>query len=300
MKKRSIFLVFLLSVLLFSFSKKRKLTVDDMGLPPGSIRLSSNFYIDKNEVRNLDYLEFMHWVKKVFGEASPEYKSILPDTSSWKKLGPYYNIFSSVYLVHPAFRHAPVVGVSYAQAKEFCKWRSDRVMEFLLIRERVVKHDPFPTKENYFTIEKYFSGHYKNISPNPARPYYPVFELPDSAAYMRALSFSDSLYKTIKNENRKALLEPRYFDNTEGRSDSIKYGTEPVKYISGLIFKKNLLADLRGNVRELTSDSTLTFGGSYIDSGTTVQTKLFYPHSGSNCYTGFRNVCHYKKWTTFK
>jgi len=300
MKQYSIFLVLLLSVMLFSFSKKRDLTLNDLDVPPGSIKLGNNFYIDKNEVRNLDYLEFMHWVKKVFGETSPEYKHILPDTSSWKKLGAYYTIFSSVYMEHPAFRHSPIVGVSYAQAKEFCKWRSDRVMEFLLIRDRVIKHDPLPTKENYFTIEKYFSGSYKNIHPNPAKPYYPVFELPDSAACLRALSFSDSLYKTVKNENIKALLEPRYFDNIEGRSDSIRYGTEPFKYISGLIFKKKLIADLRGNVRELTTDSTRAFGGSYIDSSATVQTKLFYPNSGSNCYTGFRNVCHYKKWTAFK
>ncbi|MCW3102708.1 MAG: gliding motility-associated lipoprotein GldJ [Bacteroidetes bacterium] len=296
MKQHSIFIVLFLSVLLFSFSKKRELSPDDLEDPPGCIKLGSNRYIDKNEVRNLDYLEFLHWVKKVFGEQSSEYKSIVPDTSCWKELGPYYNPFSSYYLAHAAYRNAPVVGISYSQAKQFCKWRSDRVMEFILIREKIIEHDPSPNPENYFTIEKYFRGQYKNIIPAHSFPFYPEYELPDSAGYMQALNFSDSLYKTVKSKSTRQLLEPRYFDNIEGRSDSARYGPDPLKHASNHLFKKNLVADLRGNVRELTTDSARTFGGSYIDSSATVQTKLFYSHSGSNCYTGFRNVCRYKKW----
>src|SRR5690606_25586361 len=43
------------------------------------------------------------------------------------------------YLRHPAFSDYPVVGVSWIQAVEFSKWRTDRVNEYQLEKEGYTK-----------------------------------------------------------------------------------------------------------------------------------------------------------------
>src|ERR1051325_7031449 len=47
----------------------------------------SSFYIDETEIRNLDYLEYLHWLNRIY--ASDEtfyeiYKRALPDTLCWR------------------------------------------------------------------------------------------------------------------------------------------------------------------------------------------------------------------------
>jgi formylglycine-generating enzyme required for sulfatase activity len=43
------------------------------------------------------------------------------------------------YLRHPAYANYPVVGVSWIQAVEFSKWRTNRVNELMLEKEGVTK-----------------------------------------------------------------------------------------------------------------------------------------------------------------
>ena len=46
----------------------------------------SSFYLDETEVRNIDYLEYVFWLKRVY-ETWPEvYKKALPDTLVWRAL----------------------------------------------------------------------------------------------------------------------------------------------------------------------------------------------------------------------
>ena len=67
------------------------------------------------------------------------YKSALPDTLVWRsKLGDNKK-YVDYYLRHPAYRNYPVVGVYWLQANDFCKWRTDRVNEYILIREGIFK-----------------------------------------------------------------------------------------------------------------------------------------------------------------
>ena len=41
----------------------------------------SSFYLDETEVSNTDYLEYLYWLKRVYGQSYPEvYTKALPDT----------------------------------------------------------------------------------------------------------------------------------------------------------------------------------------------------------------------------
>ena len=119
----------------------------------------SSFYMDETEVSNLSFIEYLYWTSKVFGPTFPDifYKA-LPDTLVWREKLAYNEPFVENYLRHPAYRDYPVVGVNWLQANDFCAWRTDRVNEFILIREGLLEHSQSPTDQDYFSTEAYLSG----------------------------------------------------------------------------------------------------------------------------------------------
>ncbi len=122
----------------------------------------ASFYIDETEVTNLDYLEYLFWLKRVYGESYPEvYKNALPDTLVWRdKLG-YNEPYVKNYLRHPAYKNYPVVGVSWQQATDYCAWRTDRVNERILIEACIIKEDMDQFDDGVFTTEAYLRGYYE-------------------------------------------------------------------------------------------------------------------------------------------
>ena len=89
-----------------------------------------SFYMDRTEITNLMYLEYLDWLKR--NEDYDVYVGALPDTLVWRnKLG-YAEEMVNSYLRHPAFSDYPVVGVSWIQASEFAEWRTDRYQEIIL------------------------------------------------------------------------------------------------------------------------------------------------------------------------
>ena len=56
-----------------------------------------------------------------------------PDTLVWRDKLRYNEPYVNNYLRHPAYKNYPVVGVSWLQATDYCKWRTDRVNEQILI-----------------------------------------------------------------------------------------------------------------------------------------------------------------------
>ena len=124
----------------------------------------SSFYLDETEVSNLDYLEYLFWIRRVYGMSYPEvYKKCLPDTLVWRdKLG-YNEPFVDGYLRHPAYKNYPVVGVSWQQATDYCAWRSDRVNERILIDAGFLKEDMEQVDENVFTTKAYMNGQYEGV-----------------------------------------------------------------------------------------------------------------------------------------
>lgn len=297
--------------------------------PSGTVKISDNCYLDQTEISNFSYLEFMWWTYWSYGKT--EVEAILPDTLCWIRLPDVKCPTCKVeyYLRHPAYWHYPVVGVSYQQALKFCKWRSDRVMEYILIKYGIIPHIPNPKNDSIFSIENYFTGKYF-IKPSSYIRYYPEYSLPDSITYMKSLKFADSLnnknikhcvnrsynYRTQK-QKIKEILEIRCLETIPERSDTLPFGIEPTKNIFYKNCKRSLMIDLLGNVREMTNIKGITFGGSYYDSCKVVNTKYFYhidkkPRSytnsmntmifsndenkEANAYTGFRNVCTWKRW----
>nr|WP_079736490.1 gliding motility lipoprotein GldJ [Salegentibacter salegens] len=95
-----------------------------------------SFYMDETEVTNMMYMEYLDWLKNVFPPTQENFRNIyngaVPDTLVWRNRLGYNETMVNNYLRHPAYGNYPVVGVSWIQAVEFSKWRTDRVNELLL------------------------------------------------------------------------------------------------------------------------------------------------------------------------
>lgn len=92
----------------------------------------SSFYIDETEVANVDWLEYLNWIKRNFPQDAQLYYEALPDTLVWRRPLSFNEPFVNNYLRHPAYADYPVVGVSAIQAEQYCEWRTDVVNEKIL------------------------------------------------------------------------------------------------------------------------------------------------------------------------
>ncbi len=92
----------------------------------------ASFYMDETEVANIDWLEYLHWIRRNYPQDARYYYEALPDTLVWRRPLSYNEPYVYNYLRHPAFQNYPVVGITWEQANQYAEWRTDRVNENLL------------------------------------------------------------------------------------------------------------------------------------------------------------------------
>ena len=122
-----------------------------------------SFYLDQTEIANIHWLEYLFYIQKDSSEAF--YLSALPDTTVWEKELAYNTPYVSNYLRYPGFRYYPVVGVSWNQAVDYCRWRTEAVN-----KQKAIE----------YYGEDYIDG---DIPPVESGVYLPEFRLPTEAEW---------------------------------------------------------------------------------------------------------------------
>ncbi|MCZ4408082.1 SUMF1/EgtB/PvdO family nonheme iron enzyme [Cryomorphaceae bacterium 1068] len=146
----------------FTMGATEEMVMKDWNNIPRRVTVSS-FYMDETEVTNVYWLEYLYWLRRVYGADYPEiYRKALPDTLVWRSRLAYNEPYVEYYLRHPAYNDYPVVGVNWLQANDFCAWRSDRVNEAILIREGLFEHFPQQINEDHFDTDAYLAGQYES------------------------------------------------------------------------------------------------------------------------------------------
>jgi gliding motility-associated lipoprotein GldJ len=150
----------------------------DWNTTPKQMHVRS-FYMDEAEVTNSEYLLYLQVTKDVFPPDSAQYKNIytaaLPDTLVWRNSLGNTELLSENYLRHPAFADYPVVGVSWLQAVQYCKWRTSAVNLKALIDRGVLDNVlATDTIRNFFDTDLYLEDPYRLFNG-------------DSAVYKRGL-----------------------------------------------------------------------------------------------------------------
>jgi len=264
--------------------------------PTGVVRVdTNNFYIDRYEITNFNWAEYVYWVSKVYGHESEIYKSVLPiknleesDNNCNEALGDYY-------YRHPYYQNYPVIGITQEQAKDYCIWRTNIVFQFFLIREEVFD---FPNQDsldstNYFTVEKYFNGNFNGIEPDTNFMMYALYELPAEQEWISSQNFFLNTY--MNDDGNFALTDSVKIQfNKIAYCDSIN---KSVPTINVTLNKKfNVISHMYGNVAEWLKEDDKIIGGSWKDSVTTYFTNSTIQKKPSTS-VGFRCICKWVKYS---
>jgi len=127
--------------------------------PPRRVTVAS-FYMDETEVSNLDYREYLSWLKRVYPGDKSKIQIETPDTTVWRSELAYNEPYVQNYFRHPAYSNYPVVGVSWNQAVSYCEWRTDRVNEKILIDKGIITGKETQSGQNIFNTDTYSVGLY--------------------------------------------------------------------------------------------------------------------------------------------
>ncbi|MDD4217292.1 MAG: SUMF1/EgtB/PvdO family nonheme iron enzyme [Bacteroidales bacterium] len=261
--KRIILLLFISSFCVtYSYSAKPI-------IPPGTAKINDSLYVDKTEVRNIDYIEFVYWCEREFGVDSDEYLSILPDTLVWESQ--YNEPMINLYFRHPAYNLYPVVGVSYEQAVKYCEWRTDRVNEML-----------------YLKLNKLQSNVLKNEIQVPA---YVIYRLPSIQEWEKVagLPLSKRTMKKLQRKKYQNLHKCNLnVSNEIGVPDDMASITTSVNsYWPNELGVYNMI----GNVAEMTSEKGIAKGGSWKHKPDEVSVENSFNYEIPKAWLGFRCIC---------
>lgn len=151
----------LLLVTVGCFAQKR---VPSSSLPPNCIRLTESLFMDKTEITNADWFEFLWTIRRDSGQAY--YTRMLPDSSLVESFAPFKyveHLYAQVFNdasrpFHVAIRNKngyyryrelaflPMVGITFEQARDFCLWRT-RMTAARLGHHRITYR--LPTEEEW-------------------------------------------------------------------------------------------------------------------------------------------------------
>jgi len=159
----------------FTMGATQEDVMGDWNNIPRRITINS-FFIDKTEVANVHYREYIHWIENVFSD--PQYQAVVdgakPDTLVWRTQLAYNEPYVEYYFRHPSYNYYPVVGITWRQAHDFCIWRTDRVNELALIgsgyqNKNLIKQEMNGGGQDNFNTRSYLMGEYEGVPGKPKK-----------------------------------------------------------------------------------------------------------------------------------
>ncbi|MCC2545439.1 formylglycine-generating enzyme family protein [Hymenobacter sp. BT175] len=276
---------------------------------PGVKQVQDSLFMDETEVANIHWLEYLFFVRRDSSEAF--YRTQLPDSSGWSgrlRIRTRSGRDSAVsYLRFPQFRYYPVVGISYQQAVNYCKWRTRVVRTNLLQSKayqrshRQLRHYDVHVTYRLPTPAEWEMAATGGLSPTEF-PLGPALPAPTAEGRRkgRALAkngtYADCLARQslgyaptdLAYELEFNVVEDFYLETlARAVRCQLPMSFEPEdqkKYPAGAYGLRNLI----GNVAELTSTQGVAKGGSYGNSVRDFTLRTDFSYSQPQPWLGFR------------
>ena len=232
--------------------------------PPGTVPVVDNFFFDETELSNLHWREYLSWLKRNQGPDTSLHRLAYPDTTVWRNVeGGYTEPMEKTYLHHPAYNDYPVVGVTHAQAKAYCSWRTDRVKEMLAAN--------FGDKPRIMDIAKRLE-----------------YRLPTKTEWEMVARLNDVNQTRLRLKKKNAGKPPFNLDySSQHLTESYMFTAPGRSYLPGTKGVFNMI----GNVAEMVEEQGVAKGGSFIHSESEVLSGRDFPYEQQEYWLGFRCVC---------
>lgn len=273
---------------------------DFFAAPPNGVRIEENLFIDKTEITNLNWLEYLYYLNRDSTQAI--YHQALPDTSVWLSYGD--TLKTNHYLRYPPLRSFPVVGITQAQAEAYCAWRSIAATEYYDRSEKKKNLEQQPDQKVIFKFRlpteaewmKAASGNL-NIEVHP----FGVEDYLSAASIQgKAKTLYEKTNKTIDydiflndlKEFRKGKNEP-LFNVVKSFGNYFQYGDYSPRSITDKRSIANPIgaSDMVGNVAEFVQESGFVKGGSWAHDLESSMIKKRQAYQGPTAWIGFRCIC---------
>jgi formylglycine-generating enzyme required for sulfatase activity len=240
--------------------------------PTGTVKINDQLYMDETEITNFNWQEYVVWLAKKHGETAVEYKNALPDTLVWRNKESQNEPYVQYYYSHPAYKEFPVIGISYEQAVQYCKWRTERVKELFKTKQLTDKKNVYPSNFEYRL---------------------PTKEEWEAAA---KIGYSEKTKKLLETKHKGQLLanlRRKLEDNVvvAGNPTQNADVTAPVKsYWPNAAGCYNLI----GNVAEMINQHGLAKGGSWKSNPNEIDIEKEITYTKPTAWLGFRCVAEIK------
>ncbi|MGB0888036.1 MAG: SUMF1/EgtB/PvdO family nonheme iron enzyme [Vicingaceae bacterium] len=234
-------------------------------LPPGTVKVDGTTYMDETEVSNFMWMEYVYWNGRSYGFDSPEYIKTLPDTTVWEIKQEYNAPYVKLYLRHPAYRDYPIVGITYEQALDYCKWRTNRVKESFEKRKGKDKKSIFPTE---FKCRLPTKKEWESVA---------------------KIGYSDKVFKKIEGKY-EGKHRTNFFRNESIKESIENNGADVTAPIFSYWPNKLGVYNLKGNVAEMTLEKGIAKGGSWVHTKEETTIEKDFKYTSPQSWLGFRCV----------
>ena len=240
--------------------------------PSTFAKVNDQYYINKYEVSNGDYKKFLNDLAQT--KQAELYKKCLPDTMLWGKENrnqPYV----TYYFSYPTYANYPVVGITYEDAVEYCKWltgvynsKTDRGFKKVVFR--------LPTDEEWTLAA---NGGDKDKVYTWNSPYV----LDAKKGYMcNFLRVGDNMISYDASQNSFKVV------NTSFKNFSPQDKAIIPAPVESFFPNRSGIYNMCGNVAEMVSEQGIAKGGSYNDPGYDVRIASVKRYSQPSVEIGFR------------
>ncbi|MEM8567273.1 MAG: SUMF1/EgtB/PvdO family nonheme iron enzyme [Bacteroidota bacterium] len=263
-------------------------TVHGQFTPPGTVKVEA-IYVDATEITNLNYLEYLHYLK--LDSTDQQYVKALPDTTVWSGIydDPLASAFVYDYFRGTEFRNFPVVGISRQQATDYCEWRSAAVNQKLDTTSFRVKYY-LPSPDEWYSAALSSSSY--QITPEPVDLNRMKF-LTDDLNEIKKRSQTNLSRAKLRKEligfyERNPIL---LFENLSSSEEFefknyLGVGGGPKRSLPG----RNV-NNIRGNISELTSEPYIAMGGNWTLTFEETVPELQLTYQEPSALIGFRCFC---------
>lgn len=227
------------------------------------------FFIQKTEVSNFNYLEYLSYLRK--NESEKTYLAALPDSNQWKQ---FSKEMIRTYFRNSKYREYPVINLTRKQAKNYCVWLT-KIWQQNTGNKKIKFRLPLRVE---FIRAANSDGH----SPYAWSGPFLRNETGDFVCNFHTVS-QESIYRDPLTHKMKIV--------ESNKARSINF-TAPVKSYFPNEFG---LYNLNGNVAEMVQEKNTVVGGDWNSGGHDVRNRSYKIVEGSSPMIGFRPVMTYVK-----